>query len=333
VVSGGGALFPALSNPNQAFVCTLFKNGSPNITEMLLVTGRSGDNFTGLARNINGTGALAWNAGDTVAMVPTAEALNFFAQLIDLQAQAGNWALDVGAANAYVVHLTPALNASTIGMPIRWFAAHTNTGASTFNDGITQAPLVAADGQPLQALDVIGGSFYESVWNGAVFFLCNVRDVGFAQVRGTIANGQVPQSAVTQYQAALAIAFSQLTGQLQNGQIASSIALPGSPTTTTQALGDASTKIPTTAFVNPGSSFGTSNYRKNPDGSIHQWGRATISSSTLVSFPTTFPTACRSVVVTAINSTNQFNLAAAANQSNFTVQNGSGDVYWQADGN
>jgi hypothetical protein len=41
----------------------------------------------------------------------------------------------------------------------------------------------------------------------------------FASIAGSIANGQVPQGAVTQWQAALAIAFSQLSGSIANGQV------------------------------------------------------------------------------------------------------------------
>lgn len=40
-----------------------------------------------------------------------------------------------------------------------------------------------------------------------------------SSLSGQVTNAQVPQSAVTQWQAALAIAFSQLTGQIANGQV------------------------------------------------------------------------------------------------------------------
>jgi hypothetical protein len=273
VVSGGGSLFPSGGGQN-AFYVTLVKNGAPNTREICLVETRFGDNFLNVFRGVDGTTALSWNAGDTVACFPTAGEMNYFVQQPQAQAQAGNWALDIGTANAYVVHLTPALNASTIGMPIRWFAGHTNTGASTFNDGITQAPLVALNGTPLAQFDIIGGSFYETVWNGAVFILTNVRDISFSQVFGSVSNAQVPQSAVTQWQAALAIAFSQLTGQLQNGQIAGSIALPGNPTTTTQAVNDTSTKIATTAFANPGVDRNIPGFFTLPSGYVVNIGTA-----------------------------------------------------------
>lgn len=42
-----------------------------------------------------------------------------------------DYALDTGAANAYVIALTPALTAQVAGMPIKFKAASDNTGAST----------------------------------------------------------------------------------------------------------------------------------------------------------------------------------------------------------
>lgn len=73
--------------------------------------------------------------------------------------------------------------------------------------------------------------------------------------------------------------FSQ-TGEITGNDLVSSIALPGAPTTSTANVGDTTTKIATTAFVNQaGSSFGTpgSGQKVNSDGTIEQWFRATVS--------------------------------------------------------
>ena len=44
-----------------------------------------------------------------------------------------DYAADTGAANAYVIALTPALTSHVVGMPIHFMAANANTGASTIN--------------------------------------------------------------------------------------------------------------------------------------------------------------------------------------------------------
>lgn len=343
VLSGGGALFPALGSA-QAFICTLFKSGSPNITEVIGVTGRSGDNFTGLVRNLSGAsaGALSWNAGDTVAIVPEKVGMNSFLQVMDLQSQLSNIAVDTGSANAYAVTLSPPPNGHVIGMPIRTFASHSNTGPSTLNDSIGSGVLVTVNGQALVANDIIAGGYLEAVWNGTGYYLTNVYRYSFAQIAAQIAPGQVPVGAVTQWQGSLSLDTSQLvsgnfpaarvSGQITGSQIVANVTLSGSPATTTQAAGNVSSAIATCLFVNPGSSFGTSNYRKNPDGSIHQWGRATVSGTTSITFPVAFPTTCRSFVLTNINSTNQINVSSV-NTTVAVVQNGSADVFWEADGN
>lgn len=46
-----------------------------------------------------------------------------------------------------------------------------------------------------------------------------ITSLPFTKITGQIANGQVPLSAVQQYQAQLLIAFSQLTGQIADGQV------------------------------------------------------------------------------------------------------------------
>jgi hypothetical protein len=66
----------------------------------------------------------------------------------------------------------------------------------------------------------------------------------------------------------------------------------------TQATNDASTKVATTAFVNPGSSLSTNGYLKLSCGAILQWGQTNHASLTsiAVTFPIAFPNAIRSIV-------------------------------------
>ncbi len=74
------------------------------------------------------------------------------------------------------------------------------------------------------------------------------------------------------------------------------LVLPNGTTASTQSSGDATAKVATDAFVNPGSSIGSTGYRKEPDGLIMEW----VSSLTPASnwqvggtwtFPLAFPTA------------------------------------------
>jgi hypothetical protein len=275
VVAGTGSLFPALSSP-QYFTVTLVKAGVLTTFEIILVSARSGDTFTTIVRAQEGTTALAWNAGDTVELRPTAAGMASFAQFDDLQTQPGNYAIDTGSANAYAVTLTPALTAHVIGLPIRFLAGHTNTGASTFNDGAGVNNLLTPEGAALQAGMVNASGIYEVFWEGGGFMLNGVHVLAFSQLTGQVSAAQVPVGAVTQYDTTLF----------------ASPALTGTPTAPTQASGNSTTRIATTAFVNPGSSLGSNGYRRNADGSIDQWGVVVYggSAGTLtITFPLPFP--------------------------------------------
>lgn len=294
VLSGSGALFPVLGNA-QAFVCTLVKNGAPTIREVVLVTGHAAgsDNFTGLVRNLSHTGALSWNAGDTVELRPTAEAMSYFAQFTDLQAQQTNYTLDTGSANNYQAYLNPLPNASIVGMPIRWKASHTNTGPSGFSDGITSAPLVMPEGNALVGGDIVAGGLYVSVWDGTRFQLISNHHYAFPQIGGQVSNGQVTASSVLQWESLLSIGFSQLSGSLLAGQMPANYNLPGSPTTTTQAVGDSGPRIATTEFANPARSAGNPGYFKTAGGDLVMRGSVHIGDIVSpiggsINFPTSF---------------------------------------------
>lgn len=75
--------------------------------------------------------------------------------------------------------------------------------------------------------------------------------------------------------------------------------------TTTAALADATTKVASTAFVNPGQSLGANGYTKYPNGLIVQWGFNTRvgSSAQTVTFPLAFPNAFYSVVPSGVRRT------------------------------
>jgi len=101
-----------------------------------------------------------------------------------------------------------------------------------------------------------------------------------------------------------------LTGDVTSSGNATTIkinvALAGSPTTTTQSSNDSSTKIATTAFVNPANSISTNGYQKLSSGLIIQWGSVAspaANSINAVSFPLTFPSAVFGVIATVQGST------------------------------
>lgn len=168
VTAGGGAQFPNPSGGNE-FIATIVKAGNANVYEIVLVTASpSADTFT-IVRAQEQTAAQAWNAGDYFTLLPTAGGLGAAVQKVDLQAQAPNFANDTGSANAYSVTLNPQLSAHVVGMPIRWIAGHTNTGASTFNDGVGAAPLVLPGGAALVAGQIVAGGMYTAAFDGTNF--------------------------------------------------------------------------------------------------------------------------------------------------------------------
>lgn len=226
-VSGGtGAEFPS-PNPTIGtyFFLTFVAAANVNVKEIVRCTQRTTDTFV-ITPTVN-----AWLAGDTVQLSDPAEAFEQLAQFDDLQAQAGNYALDTGAANAYVVSPTPAIGTPIPGAPIRWLAGHSNTGPSTFNG----QPLVLHDGSALAANDVVAEGIYTSTWNTALvaYQLDGVVVTSFGQLAGTIGNAQVPVGAVLQFLA----------------QILNNAALTGDPTAPTAAPGTNTTQIASTAFA------------------------------------------------------------------------------------
>lgn len=81
-----------------------------------------------------------------------------------IDAQAGNYALDTGAADAYVVALDPAITAYEGGMTVRVKAVNANTGASTLNAGGGAVALVNDAGGALAAGDIAAGSIFTATY-------------------------------------------------------------------------------------------------------------------------------------------------------------------------
>lgn len=329
VVSGGGALFPALGTA-QAFIGTLVKAGNPAIKEVVVVTGRSGDNMTGLIRNFSGTGALTWNAGDTFALLQPAEAMSAFAQIINLQSQFTNYAADSGTASAYHVSLSPALNASVVGMPIRFMASHDNLVNPTFSDGITTAALIVPGIGGLPANAMRAGGIYVATFDGTTFQLGSAQR--FDMILGQIGNGQVPASAVIQWEASLVIGTNQLSGLIPGGLLVNNIALPGSPTTATRPVNTSDTTLATTAFANPGTVASIPGLFKTPGGILVQFGTVNpAGGGATVTLPVSYSAAGNYLafgISLASSAVQTWLDTAGKTASSFILHNSGGSSYW-----
>lgn len=85
-----------------------------------------------------------------------------------IEARSGNYAIDTGVANAYVIALNPAVTAYTAGMTVMVKAINANTGASTLNAGAGVVALVNDSGAVLQTGDVPASSVFEAVYDATL---------------------------------------------------------------------------------------------------------------------------------------------------------------------
>lgn len=167
LASGAGALFPS-PGANQYFVGTLTDAATGLVNEIVWVTARSGDTLT-IVRGQEGTTAQPWSANDLFGNLWTAGQASTMVQQVELQAQATNYALDTGSANAYLCALTPAITSPVNGMPIRLKVANTNTGASTFNPGSGAASIRRADGSTLIGNELVAGNIVTLIYDGTYY--------------------------------------------------------------------------------------------------------------------------------------------------------------------
>ncbi|MTK12715.1 MAG: hypothetical protein F8N39_11700 [Clostridiaceae bacterium] len=104
-----------------------------------------------------------------VGIVPAKSQAGQVAAAIALmvQAKAGDYVADTGAANAYVVALTPAVTAYGNGLSIKFRSRRANTDASTLDAGAGPVPLLRSDGTPLRKGDVPPNSVVSTVFDAA----------------------------------------------------------------------------------------------------------------------------------------------------------------------
>jgi len=91
-----------------------------------------------------------------------------------IRSQGLNFTTASGTANALTLTLNSpiASYAAAAGMPIRFVAAHSNTGAATVSiDGLGHIPIVRPLGQPVQQGDMIGGRIVDAILTGTVLQL------------------------------------------------------------------------------------------------------------------------------------------------------------------
>lgn len=188
---GQGTLFPAIT-AGQVFFITLTDVATQTDIEIMKVTAVSGDTFT-VVRGQEGTSAQSWTAGDIVNNRWTAGQAAAMLQQGQAQSQSTNYAVDVGAANAYQCTLTPSISSPVVGMPIRVKIANSNTTASTFNPGSGAAGVRRRDGSNLIGGEIVAGDIVEFKWDGAHYLI-----EGIAPATNAAALAQVDiQSAIT----------------------------------------------------------------------------------------------------------------------------------------
>lgn len=167
VAAGTGTLFPSPVS-GQYFSVTLQPASGGSQNEIVWVTNKVGDQFT-IMRGQEGTSPQSWNAGDNVRDLVTAGQMAIMIQQTQLQQQATNWAQDTGSVNAYAIALVPAVmsTAALTGIPIRFKALTTNTGAATLSvNGLSPMPIVTPDGQPLRASAILANGIAVIVSDG-----------------------------------------------------------------------------------------------------------------------------------------------------------------------
>ncbi|PVX80064.1 hypothetical protein [Paraburkholderia unamae] len=82
-----------------------------------------------------------------------------------IEARAGEYLIDTGTVNAYVVALNPAVSSYPTGQTVKFRAVHANTGACTLNAGAGAVPLVRDDGTALQSGDIAPASIVTATYD------------------------------------------------------------------------------------------------------------------------------------------------------------------------
>lgn len=303
LATGTGALFP---NPTggDVFGLSLVDAATGLITEITYCTARTGDNCT-VERAQEGTPALSWDVGDIAANLVTAAMMAGAGGLSEVyvQQQPGNYAVDVGSANAMVISLSPAVTsyASIAGAAIRVLkAANANTGTCTLNiDGVGPVNVILPSGANVPSGGMPGHALLELSYNAHYdyFQLLSVTaGAGPSGPAGGVLSGDYPNPGFANAPPFTVLANTTNASAMPNWAPYAS-------------LGWAQ------LFASPG-------YVIFPNGEILQWGVTNVATGSarfanvIIDFAEAFPTACLSVV--ANMQTNLANDPSAAS-NNLTV--------------
>ena len=182
VGSGEGALFPNPTGAVNGFYFTIYDTAyaSPDLDpnkEICLCTARSTDSFSTIARAQQGTTAVAHNTADhTYKVIRTLTLADIQELASGLGAYGG---ADTGAANAYVVSVSPYISVLTEGIEIAFKPANTNTTASTLNvNGFGAINLYDRNGSALIAGLVASGNLVTARYDGTNWRLTSATDKG-----------------------------------------------------------------------------------------------------------------------------------------------------------
>lgn len=135
--------------------------------------------------NINGETTMAANlpmGTNKLTGLGDGTALTDSVSFKQLQNSAGQYAVDSGAADAYVISLSPAPSAYATGMTIKVKISATNTGASTINANALGAKAIKkADGvTDLAAGDLQANQIYILTYDGTNFQVTGALDANIA---------------------------------------------------------------------------------------------------------------------------------------------------------
>lgn len=221
--------------------------------------------------------------------------------------------------------------------------------AMTITHGSTDAGLQLSNGSGQLTLQASGGTSLintPGAW-GLALQTNSVSRLTITSAGAATFSGDLTVSGNTTLSNALPVASggTGVTSSTGSGSVvlSASPTLTGTPaiaaaTATTASSGDSSTKVATTAFVDPARSHGTNGYQKFSSGLYLQWGQATTSGSTVaVTLPTACASAPYSVTITRDEATtsNKFGASVSGlSTTGFTIYNNGGTdpatYYWQA---
>ena len=172
-----GAEFPIVSG-SDFFRVAMIKKSTGQMEIAKVVTHAAGSNtldFYNVGnRGIEDTTALDLADGDLLELRPTAEFFNSMATTNNIQDGSPNYAADTGAADAYVVTLSPVPSGLSAGFLVRFKASADNTGASTLNvNGIGAVAIKKSVDEDITSGDIETGQIVTVVYDGTNFQINN----------------------------------------------------------------------------------------------------------------------------------------------------------------